>query len=234
MEESAVWSIIDSYFKNNPNCLVSHHLDSYNDFFKNGIFQIFRERGPIELSSNFDESTGEFKNKCILHLGGKDGKRIYFGKPVIYDDKNSHYMFPNEARLRNMTYGMTIHYDIEVEYVNTLSPGEKPTIVGEEIIEKHGGLSYKEYEEKESDYTHEINRPFRNVKDIADDDVAELHDGQDGGARKKQEGTQKKEDKRKKVTRSKRTIKPFQRQNEQILLFINVHEMKDTVGNKTS
>jgi DNA-directed RNA polymerase II subunit RPB2 len=210
MEESAVWSIIDSYFKNNPNCLVSHHLDSYNDFFKNGIFQIFRERGPIELSSNFDESTGEFKNKCILHLGGKDGKRIYFGKPVIYDDKNSHYMFPNEARLRNMTYGMTIHYDIEVEYVNTLSPGEKPTIVGEEIIEKHGGLSYKEYEEKESDYTHEINRPFRNVKDIADDDVAELHDGQDGGARKKQEGTQKKEDKRKKVTRSKRTIKPFQ------------------------
>jgi len=210
MEESAVWSIIDSYFKNNPNCLVSHHLDSYNDFFKNGIFQIFRERGPIELSSNFDESTGEFKNKCILHLGGKDGKRIYFGKPVIYDDKNSHYMFPNEARLRNMTYGMTIHYDIEVEYVNTLSPGERPTIVGEEIIEKHGGLSYKEYEEKESDYTHEIERPFRNVKDIADDDVAELHDGQDGGARKKQEGTQKKEDKRKKVTRSKRTIKPFQ------------------------
>jgi DNA-directed RNA polymerase II subunit RPB2 len=210
MEESAVWSIIDSYFKNNPNCLVSHHLDSYNDFFKNGIFQIFRERGPIELSSNFDESTGEFKNKCILHLGGKDGKRIYFGKPVIYDDKNSHYMFPNEARLRNMTYGMTIHYDIEVEYISTLSPGEKPTIVGEEIIEKHGGLSYKEYEEKESDYTHEIERPFRNVKDIADDDVAELHDGQDGGARKKQEGTQKKEDKRKKVTRTKRTIKPFQ------------------------
>jgi len=210
MEESAVWSIIDSYFKNNPNCLVSHHLDSYNDFFKNGIFQIFRERGPVELSSNFDESTGEFKNKCILHLGGKDGKRIYFGKPVIYDDNNSHYMFPNEARLRNMTYGMTIHYDIEVEYVNTLSPGERPTIVGEEIIEKHGGLSYKEYEEKESDYTHEIERPFRNVKDIADDDVAELHDGQDGGARKKQEGTQKKEDKRKKVTRSKRTIKPFQ------------------------
>jgi len=208
MEESAVWSIIDSYFKNNPNCLVSHHLDSYNDFFKNGIFQIFRERGPIELSSNFDETTGEFKNKCILHLGGKDGKRIYFGKPVIFDDKNSHYMFPNEARLRNMTYGMTIHYDIEVEYINILSPGEKPTIVGEEIIEKHGGLSYKEHEEQEIDYKNDIERPFHNVKG-GDEDMEEMEDVEGGGPKKK-EGAQKKEDKRKKVTRSKRTIKPFQ------------------------
>ena len=26
-------------------------------------------------------------------------------------------MYPNEARLRNMTYGMTIHYDVEVEFL---------------------------------------------------------------------------------------------------------------------
>jgi DNA-directed RNA polymerase beta subunit len=25
-------------------------------------------------------------------------------------------MFPNDARLRNMTYGITIHYDVEVEF----------------------------------------------------------------------------------------------------------------------
>ena len=207
MEESAVWSIIDSYFKNNSHCLVSHHLESYNDFFKNGIFQIFKERGPVELSSNFDETTGDFKNKCRLYLGGKSGKLIYFGKPVIYDDKNSHYMFPNEARLRNMTYGMTIHYDIEVEYINTLSEGEQPTIVGEEIIEQHGGFKYNEFEEKETDYANDIERPFHNVKDEPDDDV---HDKQSGGGRKKLEGTQKKDDKRKKVVRTKRTIKPFQ------------------------
>ena len=24
-------------------------------------------------------------------------------------------MYPNEARLRNMTYGFTIHYDVEIE-----------------------------------------------------------------------------------------------------------------------
>ena len=26
-------------------------------------------------------------------------------------------MFPNEARLRDMTYGFTVHYDIEIDFV---------------------------------------------------------------------------------------------------------------------
>ena len=28
-----------------------------------------------------------------------------------------HYMYPNEARLRNMTYGFTVHYDVDIEIV---------------------------------------------------------------------------------------------------------------------
>lgn len=35
------WNLIDKYFKDNPYNLVAHHLDSYNDFFSKGIFQIF-------------------------------------------------------------------------------------------------------------------------------------------------------------------------------------------------
>ena len=52
-----------------------------------------------------------------MYLGGKQGDKIYYGKPVIYDDNNAHYMFPNDARLRNMTYGITIHYDVEVDFI---------------------------------------------------------------------------------------------------------------------
>lgn len=48
--------------------------------------------------------------------GGKTGDRLYYGKPMIYDDKRFHYMYPNEARLRNMTYGFTIHYDVDIEF----------------------------------------------------------------------------------------------------------------------
>ena len=159
MDNSLTWKIIDTYFHDNPECLVSHHLESYNDFFKNGIFKIFKENNPIRISSNYDEKRKIHKRECLMYFGGKDGKKIYFGKPIIYDEDNVHYMFPNEARLRNMTYAMTIHYDIDIEYINILEEGEDPEIVMEENI-IGGGLSAEQ--EAEIDYLPEY--VFKNLK----------------------------------------------------------------------
>jgi len=130
------WNLIDKYFKDNPYNLVAHHLDSYNDFFSKGIFQIFRENNPIRFVERETESVGEDTSKktktvklgsrenpkeCLIYLGGKNGNKLYFGKPIIYDEETGkpypHYMYPNSARLRNMTYGVTIHYDIDVEFI---------------------------------------------------------------------------------------------------------------------
>ena len=124
MEESAIWKIINKYFEDNPQALVNHHVDSYNDFYKHGIFQIFKEKNPITLYSEQDKDTKEYKHECKLYMGGKDGSKIYFGKPVIYDNNNPRFMFPNESRLRDMSYSMSIHYDVEVEFSDTYSPGE--------------------------------------------------------------------------------------------------------------
>jgi DNA-directed RNA polymerase II subunit RPB2 len=132
MDNAKIWKIIDSYFQDNPQILVQHHIESYDDFFKTGIFQIFKEKNPIQLNTRFDKKLNDYRSKCMMYFGGKDGRKIYFGKPVIYDDNNTHYMFPNEARLRNMTYGMTIHYDIEIEFVDILEEGEQPSIIGVE------------------------------------------------------------------------------------------------------
>jgi DNA-directed RNA polymerase beta subunit len=152
MDESIIWDLIDKMFKENPDSLVSHHIDSYNDFFKHGIFQIFKEKNPVRIVSNYDDKIGEYKNQCLMYFGGKNGDKIYFGKPIIYDDKdNSHYMYPNEARLRNMTYGMTIHYDIDVEYIDILDEGEQPYIVGG-VIAGNG----------EDDY--DVKQDFQNFK----------------------------------------------------------------------
>jgi DNA-directed RNA polymerase II subunit RPB2 len=123
------WKLIDIFFKDKTR-LVSHHLDSYNDFFTNKLPRIFNETNPIRFNER-DDSTGditETRNKCLLYLGGYNGTKIQFGKPVIYDEHKTHYMYPNEARLRNMTYGITIHYDIDVEIIYYKD--------GEEIIEK--------------------------------------------------------------------------------------------------
>ena len=202
MDTANIWKIVNTYFEDNPQSLVAHHLESYNDFFKNGIFQIFKEKNPVSITSLFDEDLGDFKHQCNMYLGGKDGSRIYFGKPVIYDEKNAHYMFPNEARLRNMTYGMTIHYDIEIEFTDLLAQGETPNVVADV---RGGNGIMSEGGETDHDYKHQITRSFENVKMGGDQLLEQDIDNVKGGAPKKprQEG-------RKKVTREKRTVKPFQ------------------------
>jgi DNA-directed RNA polymerase II subunit RPB2 len=116
MDDQLPWLIIDKYFNDNPYTLVSHHLDSFNSFYNDDIKRIFKEKNPIKIMKQQDDKTGEFKLKCDLHLGGKDGNKLYYGKPIIFDDNRAHFMYPNEARLRNMTYGITIHYDVDVEF----------------------------------------------------------------------------------------------------------------------
>jgi DNA-directed RNA polymerase II subunit RPB2 len=118
--EDIGWKIIDKMFKENPNFLIKHHIDSYNNFFSKGIINIFKSSNPFKYCAELDPKLG-YKYNTEIFLGGKNGDQIYYGKPIIID-KNSdgsereHYMIPNEARLRNMTYAFTIHYDVIIEY----------------------------------------------------------------------------------------------------------------------
>ena len=116
MEERFPWLLIDKYFNDNPNYLVAHHLDSYNSFYNEGINRIFKEKNPIRIMKEQDKDTNEFGLRCNMYLGGKNGDKLYYGKPVIYDENREHFMYPNEARLRNMTYGITIHYDVDIDF----------------------------------------------------------------------------------------------------------------------
>ena len=118
-----IWELIDKYFTNDHHILIKHQQESYNLFFEKDIFKIIKENNPLKFSKyTYDDEVAE-KDKVVtgeyemaLYIGGKSGDRIYFGKPIIYDSENEvKFMYPNEARLRNMTYGMTIHYDVEID-----------------------------------------------------------------------------------------------------------------------
>lgn len=171
MNDETQWEIIRSFFENDPQCLVRHHIESYNDFFSSGIFKVFKEKNPIRIQSRYDPGLprydpatqttnpaigfGEYRSQALMYLGGKDGSRLYFGKPVIYDQANdqsdarAHYMYPNEARLRNMTYAMTIHYDVEIEFIDILEEGEsaKPVIPTGKLT----GVRFAEEEEEDEE-----------------------------------------------------------------------------------
>ena len=131
INETIVWPIIDKYFQDNTDFLVRHHLDSYNDFFNKGLSRLFKEKNPIKIMKQQDPDTKDFKLQCNLYLGGRNGDKLYYGKPVIHDDDRAHYMYPNEARLRNMTYAMSIHFDVDVDFRIVLDEGEASPEEGE-------------------------------------------------------------------------------------------------------
>tara|TARA_B100000424_G_scaffold36115_3_gene24406 strand:- start:3097 stop:7917 length:4821 start_codon:yes stop_codon:yes gene_type:complete len=124
-EDKLSFDIIKSHTTYDKQYLVRHHIDSCNLFYDTQIKQIFMEKNPIYISKDFSEKFNEYKLRCELYIGGKDGSKIYYGKPIIYDKENPHYMYPNEARLRNMSYSITIHYDVEVDFFIIDDTGSK-------------------------------------------------------------------------------------------------------------
>ena len=144
IRNNIAWTTIDKLFYDNKNFLVKHHLDSYNDFFENGIRDIVKNKNPIKFFKEIVPRTDPevFRYNFKIYLGGKNTERIYYGKPVIYDTDaenitREHYMYPNEARLRNMTYGFTIHMDIEIEVEILAEPKTDEQKRGDLIHDKY-------------------------------------------------------------------------------------------------
>ena len=48
---------------------------------------------PIMLKKEFDDKVGDFRLKCFLYLGGKNLDKVYYGKPIIYDEDKEHFMY---------------------------------------------------------------------------------------------------------------------------------------------
>jgi DNA-directed RNA polymerase II subunit RPB2 len=124
------WKILNTYFKSNPDYLVTHHLDSFNQFMEHGIKKIFIESNPLKYieTSEVSSKTKSLPNSILLYHGGKNGDRITFGKPILFINDSVQYLYPNDARLHNTTYGITIHYDVEIETITYSPDSDVPNI----------------------------------------------------------------------------------------------------------
>ena len=119
--ENNTWNIINNYFDNNSNYLTKHHLDSFNDFIEDKIPQTFAQYNPQIIYKEFNKDTESYKYETHIYYGGKEGDQIYIAKPILYKEDDSggeekKQMYPNEARLRNLTYSSFIFCDILIEY----------------------------------------------------------------------------------------------------------------------
>lgn len=122
--EEETWKVIDSYMKEYPDWQAQFQIDIYNDFINNRIPLVFKNKNS-GTAILFDKEDPEITYKFDLYMGGKSGDRYKICPPTIIDHVTGKMrpMYPNEARLKNLTYGADVFYDIELEI--TMKKGDK-------------------------------------------------------------------------------------------------------------
>lgn len=111
------WSVLDAYFRDTPYFLTRHHLDSYDRFVEHDLAVFVRGMNPFKLVKDGKDGA---RYDVTVNIGRE---RIWIDRPTVVDpDGSVRPLFPNEARLKDLTYGANLYADVEVEY----SDGEKP------------------------------------------------------------------------------------------------------------
>jgi len=94
------WAVIASYFATKT--LVSQQIDSFNEFVNSTMQELVDEGGALILDQNMQHTgkAGDVTKRYELNFG-----QIYLSKPTMTEaDGTVAPMFPNEARLRNLTW----------------------------------------------------------------------------------------------------------------------------------
>ena len=128
------WDIIDTYFRDTSYYKSQHQIDSFDEFIfskENGIDNIIRRENPFILYKGDNRGGGDknFSYEMRIFFGETldvttgepiEGKEnIFTSSPAIYnaDEKKMSYMYPNEARLKALTYSTDVFCNIGVHYI---------------------------------------------------------------------------------------------------------------------
>lgn len=106
------WGMIDAYFRENPYHISKHHLDTFDSFISRDVELVISKMNPITLFK-YDEKN-KLKHKIEVYVGGQKNDRIFLEKPGITRAGDTRPMFPNDARINDMTYAASLKADVDV------------------------------------------------------------------------------------------------------------------------
>ena len=90
--------------------LVSHQIDSYNEFLDKKLTQIIQGFNPIQVYQRFLPDTKSFAQRISVSV-----LNPAMGKPAFQkQDGTQLLMTPHLARMNNLTYASTLHVDVHV------------------------------------------------------------------------------------------------------------------------
>ncbi|RUS20720.1 hypothetical protein BC937DRAFT_94527 [Endogone sp. FLAS-F59071] len=98
------WLVITSFFDEKG--LVRQQLDSFDEFVQNTMQELVDENSNLVLQHVGND--GDLTKRYIIDFG-----QIYLSKPTMTEsDGSTQPMFPQEARLRNLTYAAPLYVDM--------------------------------------------------------------------------------------------------------------------------
>jgi DNA-directed RNA polymerase II subunit RPB2 len=117
--------LIDKYFRTVTYPYNRHHIDSYDQFLQQDLVNIIRSQNPVLILKDLiDADQNLYKYRVEIYIGGQDGTAIEIGTPTIslQNSDEVRLLYPNEARLRNLTYAANVYADIlvKITYVNAM------------------------------------------------------------------------------------------------------------------
>ena len=128
--------LLDQYFQTTSYPYTRHHLDSYNQFMETDLPAIIKSQNPLIVVKDLIPGTNTYQYTVEIFIGGIDGTALHLGTPTLQHmaGQEVRLMFPNEARLRNLTYAAGLYADIliRVTFGNATATaveaetGEKP------------------------------------------------------------------------------------------------------------
>jgi DNA-directed RNA polymerase II subunit RPB2 len=106
--------LLDQYFQTTPYPYTRHHLDSYNQFLETDLPTIIQSQNPLIVVKDLIPGTNTYEYKVEVYIGGLEGKALHLGTPTLQHmaGEEVRLLFPNEARLRNLTYAAGLYADI--------------------------------------------------------------------------------------------------------------------------
>jgi DNA-directed RNA polymerase II subunit RPB2 len=114
--------LIDRYFRTTAYPYTRHHIDSFDQFMSKDLPAIIRTKNPmLILKDLLPGKSNLYKYRVEIYIGGQEGTAIEIGTPTLslQNTEEVRLLFPNEARLRNLTYASMVYVDIEVKLTYT-------------------------------------------------------------------------------------------------------------------
>jgi DNA-directed RNA polymerase II subunit RPB2 len=123
--------VLQTYFETFPYPFTRHHIDSYDQFIAQDLPAIIKSHNPILIMKEQIKNTNEYQYRTEIYVGGESGDRIEIGTPTIQLQRANEVrvLFPNEARLRNLSYSSMVYAHITVKvYIKNLEAQVEPII----------------------------------------------------------------------------------------------------------